>query len=201
LTYEPPVDPADGKFRRVRATLHDPSLRALTKAGYFSPNRTPTVYPRKQKLIDISEAICATIPLSALALTIEDLVRHPNSGRVEFTVVLKSGNIPWETGDNGRSTTNLMLAAASLDENRAVLAGKLETLGVTAATQDVARLPETVTRLPVRLRIPPKTRSVRVVVEAADNDRIGAVEIDSRTLNSAPLASVPEKLIPRPLEQ
>jgi hypothetical protein len=176
-------------------------MRALTKAGYFAPSQIATVHPRKQKLIDISEAIRAIIPFPALGLTVEGLVRHPDSGRVEFTVVLKSGNIVWQPADNGKSTTNLTLAAASLNDDRSVLAGKLETVEVTAATQDATRLPETLTRLPVRLRVPPKTRSVRVAVQTAGDDRIGAVEIDSKTLNSAPQAPTPEKLTSRPPER
>jgi len=91
-----------------------------------------------------------------------------------------------------------MLAAASLNEDRAVLAGKVETVELAAATHDLARLPDTVAKVPVRLRVPPKTRTVRVVVQTAENDRIGAVEIDSKTLNSAPQAPTPEKLISRP---
>lgn len=116
-------------------------------------------------------------------------------------MTLKSGNIAWQPVDDGRSTANLMLAAASLNEDRAVLAGKVETVELAAATHDLARLPDTVAKVPVRLRVPPKTRTVRVVVQTAENDRIGAVEIDSKTLNSAPQAPTPEKLISRPPKQ
>jgi len=69
LTYEPHVDSADGRFRRVRVTLRDLSLRAFTKAGYFAPNQTATVHPRKQRLVDLSEAARASIPFPALGLT------------------------------------------------------------------------------------------------------------------------------------
>ena len=72
LTYESDAGNADGKFRRVRVTLRDPALRAVTKAGYFAPNEGTPVHPRKQKMIDISEAVRSTIPFPALALTIED---------------------------------------------------------------------------------------------------------------------------------
>ena len=40
LTYEPQAGQADGKFRRVHVTFRDPSLRALTKAGYFAPGES-----------------------------------------------------------------------------------------------------------------------------------------------------------------
>ncbi|HEV2448589.1 MAG TPA: VWA domain-containing protein [Candidatus Sulfopaludibacter sp.] len=187
LTYEPQVGPADGKFRRVRVSVRDRSLRVLTKAGYFAPDADTPVHPRKQRLVDISEAVRSTIPMPALTLKTADLVRHPDSGRVEFTVLLRSGNIAWQAADDGRSTANLMLAAASLNDSGDVLASKAETLTASAAGQDAARLGETVIRIPVRLRVPPKTRLVRVVAQAAENGRLGSVE-----LNSAALAAAPE---------
>ena len=140
LTYQPDAGNADGKFRRVRVTLRDPSLRALTKAGYFAPEAGAATHPRKQTMIDISEAVQSTIPFPALPLTIEGLVRHPDTGRVEFTVVLKSKNIDWQPADSGKSTIDLMLAAASLTERRDILASKAETVTVSAGSQDAAQL-------------------------------------------------------------
>ena len=39
LTYQPQIVDPDGKFRRIRITLRDPDLRAVTKAGYFARMR------------------------------------------------------------------------------------------------------------------------------------------------------------------
>jgi VWFA-related protein len=199
LTYEPEAGNADGKFRRVRVTLRDPSLRALTKAGYFAPDAGAPAHPRQQKMVDIAEAVQSTIPFPALPLTIEGLVRHPDTGRVEFTVVLKSGNIGWQAADNGKSTVDLTLAAASLTERGDVLASKAETVTASAASQDAGRLAEVMTRMPMRLRVPSKTQSVRVVVQTAENGRIGSVELDRKALDAAPQAPTPEpKLLSRP---
>jgi len=201
LTYESDAGNADGKFRRVRVTLRDPSLRALTKAGYFAPDEGTLAHPRNKNMIDIAEAAQSTIPFLALPLTIEGLVRHPDTGRVEFTVVLKSGNMVWQPTDNGASTTELMLAAASRTERGDVLASKVESLTVSVDTQDATRLADVITRMPMRLRVPPKTQRVRVVVQSAENGRIGAVELDRRTLDAAPQSPTPEpQLISRPLE-
>ena len=201
LTYEPEAGSAAGKFRRVRVTLRDPSLRALTKAGYFGPDAGAPAHPRQQKMVDIAEAVQSTIPFRALALTVEGLVRHPDTGSVEFTVVLKSKNIDWQPADSGKSTIDLMLAAASLTERRDILASKAETVTASAASQDAARLVEVMTRMPMRLRVPPITQSVRVVVQSAENGRIGAVELDRKTLEAAPQAPTPEpKLLSRPTQ-
>jgi VWFA-related protein len=103
LTYEPPEGPADGKFRRVRVTLRDPSLRALTKAGYFAPEQVAPRGGRQQMMIAIAEAVRSSLPLSALEVATENLVRYPEAGRVEFTLVVKAKNIVWQAADDGKS--------------------------------------------------------------------------------------------------
>ena len=191
LTYQPHEGDADGKFRRIRVTLRDPNLRTVTKAGYFAPAKGAPVDPRQQTMVNLVEAARSTIPFHALNLTIEDVVRHPDTRTIEFTVLLKSRNSNWEVADDGKSTTNLTLAAASLAGGRDILASKVETLTVTAGTQDAARLAEMPARLPVTLRFPRKTQTVRVVIQTAESQRIGAVELDRKTIDAAPAAPTP----------
>ena len=83
LTYQPPESDADGKFRRIRVTLRDPSLRVVTKTGYFSPDEKAPA-SRLQAVAELSEAARSTIPLDSLEVSIESILRHPDSGRVEF---------------------------------------------------------------------------------------------------------------------
>ena len=115
LTYQPhDVDP-DGKFRRIRVTLRNPNLRVLTKAGYFAPDRNEPVDPQQQTMIKLAEAARSTIPLTALDMNISDVVRHPDTRTAEVTVQLKGKNLDWQATDDGRSTSDLILAEASLN--------------------------------------------------------------------------------------
>jgi VWFA-related protein len=201
LTYQPHEGDADGKFRRIRVTLRDPNLHAMTKAGYFAPAKGAPVDPRQQTMVNLVEAARSTIPFQALNLTIESVVRHPDTRTIEFTVLMKSRNGNWEPSDNGKSTTHLMLAAVSVARSRDILASKVESLTVTANTQDTTRLAETPARLPVMIRITRKTQFVRVVIQTGESDRIGTVELDRKTIDAAPEAPTPQpKLIPRPPE-
>jgi hypothetical protein len=173
-------------------TLRDPNLHAMTKAGYFAPAKGAPVDPRQQTMVNLVEAARSTIPFQALNLTIEGVVRHPDTRTIDFTVLLKPGNVNWEPADDGKSTTNLILAAVSLAGSRNILASKLETLTVTVGTQDTARLIEMPARLPVTLRIPRKTQLVRVVIQTAESDRIGTAELDRKTIDAASAAPTPE---------
>jgi VWFA-related protein len=55
LTYQPHQGDADGKFRRIRVTLRDPNLHAVTKAGYFAPDKSAPVDPRQQTMVNLVE--------------------------------------------------------------------------------------------------------------------------------------------------
>jgi hypothetical protein len=199
LTYQPLERNPDGKFRRIRVSLRNPDLRVVTKAGYFSPDKNAAVGPRQQTMVNISEAARSTIPFESLGVTIDNLVRHPDTRTVEFTVVLSPRNLDWQPGDDGKSSLDLSLAAASLSGNRDFLASRVESLTVTTNDQDATLLARTEARLPMTIRIPRKTQSVRVVVQTAGNGRVGTVELDRKSIDNARAAPTLEpKLIPQP---
>jgi hypothetical protein len=198
LTYQPEGGIADGKFRRIRVTMRDPGLKALTKAGYFAPDQRAPVDPRQQTMVSLAEAAQASIPFQALDLTIEDVVRHPDTRTAAFTVVLKHRNIDWEESTDGKSTVNLALAAMSLSGSGDILASKWETVTVTVNTQDPTRLAATRTNLPVLIQVPRKTRNVRIAIQTVEGGRIGTAELDRKTIDAAPEAPTPPpKLQPR----
>ena len=198
LTYQPSEEDTDGKFRRIRVTLRDPNMRVVTKAGYFSPDKNAVADPWQQTMVNLSEAARSSIPFESLWVTLEHFVRHPDTGTAEFTVLLRPRNLDWQSADDGKSSLDLSLAAVSLSESRDVLASKLEEFPATANNQDPTRLAKTEVRLPMRIRIPGKTQSVRVVIETASNGRTGTIELDRKTIDAAPAASTPEpKLILR----
>ena len=139
-------------------------------------------------MVNLVEAARSTIPFQALSLAIEDVVRHPDTRTLGFTVVLKPENSNWEATDDGKSTSNLTLAAVSLAGTGDIVASKLETLTVTANTQDATHLAEMPSRLAVTLRYPRKDSDLRVVIQTAESQRIGAAELDRKTIDAAPEA-------------
>jgi VWFA-related protein len=198
LTYQPSEVDADGKFRRIRVTLRDPDLHVVTKAGYFAPDKNAVINPQKQMVVNLSEAARSSIPFESLRVTIEHFVRHPDTGTAEFTILLGPRNVDWEPTDGGMSNVDLLLTAVSLNKDRDFLASRLEEFPAIANNQDATRLAKTEVRLPMKIGIPPKTQSVRVVIETASNGRIGTIELDRETIDAAPAASTPEpKLIIR----
>ena len=191
LTYQPQDGNADGKFRRIRVILRDRNLRAITKAGYFAPDKTMRVDPRQQTMTNIAEAAQSTIPFAALDMQVLKVVRHTDTQTAEFTVLLKSKNIGWDATDDGKSVASLTMAAVSLTGDRKILASRIENLTLLAPTQDSTRLARTTTPVKFTLRVPRKTQTVRVVMETAEGGRIGAADIDRKTIDAAPATATP----------
>lgn len=192
LTYQPHDVLPDGKFRRIRVSLRDPALHALTKAGYFAPSTDQPVDTLQQTMVDISEAAHSTIPYNSLQLTISDLVRHPDTDTAQFTATLTGKAIRWQPADGQQSTANFILATASRNKQQDVLASRLEGLSITAHTQDPIHLAKSISSIPLTVRIPRKTDTVRVIVQSREGGLIGTADIDRKALDAAPTAPTPE---------
>lgn len=102
LTYQPHDVLPDGKLRRISVTLRDPNLRAITKAGYFAPDKTTNLSPREMSIVNSIDAARAAILFTALDVKISHLVRHSDSRSVEFVVELHSSALGWHPAAEGK---------------------------------------------------------------------------------------------------
>jgi VWFA-related protein len=191
LTYQPQNFDPDGKFRRVRVTLRNPDLRAVTKAGYYAPDAHAPIDPRQQQMTKLAEAVQSTIPFDGLSVSLSSMVRHPDTRTAEFTVELKSKNLTFEPSEGGKSIAQLIVAAASLNQYGSILASRTHSVTLVAHSLDPAQLPEVASRFPFMLRVPRKTRRVRVIIEAENGGRLGSAEIDRKTIDAAPATETP----------
>ena len=200
LTYQPHDGIEDGKFRRIRVTLRNRNLRVITKAGYFAPLPGEQVDPRQQMMFNLSQAARSDLPFHALDVTIASIVRHPDTRTAELTVVLNGRNLAWQATDEGKSGAKLMLAAASLTEQREMLSSRVENVTLLRPAGDQTPPAQRAARLTLTVPVPRKTRSVRVVVETEEGGRIGAADLDRKTLDAAPEAPTPNaQLLRRPV--
>jgi VWFA-related protein len=201
LTYQPHEVAQDGKFRRIRVSVRGQGLRVVTKAGFFAPEKNQSADPRLQTMVSLAEAIRSTLPFSALNVKVTGIVRHPDTRTADLTVQLRSRNLDWVATDNGRSAANLYVAAASLTAEKNFLASKIEKLALGAKVPDPKKLPDQGLEVKITVRLPRKTKSVRVVVETEEGGRIGAADVDRSTIDAAPAIETPEpQLVPHTRE-
>jgi VWFA-related protein len=192
LSYQPHDVRPDGKFRRIRVSVRNPNLRIVTKAGYYASDNHARLDSRQQALEKLVAATVSTIPFNALDVYLSDVVRHPDTRSAEFTVMLARKNLTWLPADDGKDQSTLTLAVASLDPNRAVLASKVVHMTLEVDPDKVDRLPDVVSKFQLTIRVPGKTKCVRVAMEDLDGGRIGAAELNRKSIDAAPEAPTPE---------
>jgi VWFA-related protein len=197
LTYQPQNLTPDGKFRRVRVTLRNSDLRAVTKAGFYAPDAHAPIDPRQERMIKLTDAVQSTLPFDALGVSLSDLVYQTDTRTVEFTVELKSRNLVFQPSDNGTSAAILTVAAASLDQYGKILASRTDTDTLVAHSPNPTQLPDILSHFRLTLHVPRKTTRVRVVIQAEDGGRIGSAELDRKTLDSATATATPRPVLER----
>ena len=117
-------------------------------------------------------------------------------------MLVRSKNLDWQPADNGESKASVLVGAASRTDQGEILASKLERVTLTAQSQDAAKLAVGMARVHVALRIPPKTRNVRVVMQSGDGGRIGAADLTRAAIDAAPAMLTPTpQLMPQHSDQ
>ncbi len=185
LTYRPQGVVADGQFRRIRVSVRNPNLQVVTKTGYYAPENESDHDPRRRSMAELSEAAQSSVPFDGLKLSIVRVVRHPDGGTAELTILLQSTNLDWEGAENGKSSTQVELGIVSLDRRREIVASHRQKFTIYSNTQDVARLAKSGTLLTMTVRVPHMTRILRAVVTTAGNGYLGTAELDRRELDAA----------------
>lgn len=133
----------------------------------------------------------STIPFDSLHLSLSDLVRHTDTRTADFTLEVKSKNLRFEPSEDGTGVAQLIVTAASLNQYGNILASRIQTVTLVAHSMDSTKLPDVASRFPFALRVPRKTRRVRVIIQAVDDGRIGSAEMDRKTLDAAPATETP----------
>jgi VWFA-related protein len=198
LTYQPEhVDP-NGKFRRVRVTLRDSSLRIVTKAGYYAPDDKAIIKPAQQDVIKLAEALQVAFPINSLDVNIGAILRHPDAKSVQIRILIRSKNLDFLPDESGKNSDHLFIAAASLDGSRRLLAWRIQRGRLETTITDPTKLPLIAAEIPITVPFPRKAKTVRIVIEDENGGRIGSAEIDNGFIDSAPEAPTPNpELAPR----
>jgi len=188
LTYHPAasssVTDTDGKFRHIRVTLRNPNLRAITKGGYFAPDKDNPIDPEKQTILNVSQAVQSSIPYNGLAMKIDNVIRHRELHTSEVNFVIQSKGIHWQSTEDGKSTTNLILLAVCFTSTHQILTSKLQGIAFTAKSQDQTALAGLSLNASVSFRVPRNTRSIRIAAQTEDGGSIGALDLSRQTIDA-----------------
>jgi hypothetical protein len=176
--------------------MRNPELHAVTKSGYFAAKSDQEADPRHRAALALSDAVRSSVPLTSLGVKVVGIVQHPDTGMAVVTVQVNSKNLEWHKRDDGASTAGFYLAVVSLNSNKSVLASKWGKLTGVMHTQDAASLANADCEFDLPVRVPAKTRSVRILVETEDSGRMGAVDVSRDALQAAPSKPTPPPAAP-----
>ena len=94
--------------------------------------------------------------------------------QLEFTVFLHSINLDFLPTEDGKDSVPLVIAAASLSNDRNVLASRVQHTTLTTASQDLTRLPIVASHFQrLVVPFPKRTRTIRIAIEDQNGGRIG----------------------------
>ena len=142
-------------------------------------------------MYEIEEAAQSGAVVDSLGVSLQNVARHPDSGTVELTVLLKSTHLRWQPTTDGRSTADITVAAVSLSKQRDILASRLRPLTVFSDSQDSARLAASETPLAITVPVPRQTQSVRLIILAQGGGETGTLEVAHKVLAGAPESPTP----------
>ncbi len=196
ITYQPRGGEDNGRFRRIGVTLREPGLRAITKIGYFAPEKGAPVDPQQRMLNALAVAARSTVPFTALHVSAGDIVRQPNIQSVKLMVYLYPRGLGWIRTPDGKLEVHVILASASLSSSRRILGWRIQMRRLVSTAQHRAQLGDTPIPFRVIVHIPRGTRTLRVVAETESDGRMGTTDIARKTIDAAPALAAPPHLMP-----
>ncbi len=187
LTYQPQNVPADGKFRQVKVTMSNPGLKVITAKGYFAPDKHAPAYFSQTEAIDLVHSLLSTIPITGLDLTVTNIVRHPKEKSVEITALVKGRGLDWEVGKDGKRTTLLEIAAATVNAQSEIIASHVRYFQLSVddlKTPDADLQAES--KVSILIHYPYKSYSIHVAVMSENGKKIGATVLYRKQILKAP---------------
>ena len=187
LTYQPQNVPADGKFRQVKVTMSNPGLKVITAKGYFAPDKHAPAYFSQTEAIDLVHSLLSTIPITGLDLTVTNIVRHPKEKSVEITALVKGRGLDWEVGKDGKRTTLLEIAAATVNAQSEIIASHVRYFQLSVddlKTPDADLQAES--KVSILIHYPYKSYSIHVAVMSENGKKIGATVLYRKQIMQAP---------------
>ena len=195
LTYQPSDAASDGGFRRIRVTVDNRDYRVVTKAGYYASDSTEQMSSGSQRnLYDLTEAGIATMPFTALHLSLRSIVQHPDTHTVDMAVRLENRNIEWSATPDGKSQAKVIFGAFCSDSHGDIVASNLHQFTFTTPLLDPsANLAMPPLLMTTTVHFPRKAQQLRIAVEGETGGRIGTLDLSRKAVEAAPSQPTPDK--------
>jgi len=161
-------------FLKIRVVMKDPSLRAITRTGYFSghenshPTPTEATQQTRQYRFDLLSAASSRLDYTGLQVTAQ------KNGKNEFLVAVGANDLTW-TSTGEHRTADISLMAVAFDAKDNIASQSASTFHEQINQSD--RTFGTHVTLTVALNVPRTAQRIRFVVRDARTGNVGSFEL------------------------
>jgi VWFA-related protein len=174
LSYVPTSsNDATRPYRQIRVKLNDPSLRVITRDGYFSgEEKVDTVAPNvakkqpKQLLFDLTAAARTTLVYNGLHI-------EPVLTKNGYVLKVKASDLTWEPQPDGSRLAEVTVVAVGYNNHDKEVGQHASELKQQIEASDVIE-PQSQVGFTFPFAVPPGTSRVRIVMRDAGTGTMGS---------------------------
>lgn len=175
LSYRPSGMSNDKQeYRSIRVTMTDPSLRVITRKGYYAePEKVEQVAPKSAKKqpeqirFDLLSAARTTLAYTGLHM-------EAKPSKNGFTLLVKAQDLSWSPGADGNRMAEVTVLAVAYDSRGKEIGQRASELKELLGPNDVIGEQSKV-GFAFPFPLPMKTVSVRIVMRDASTGTMGSV--------------------------
>jgi VWFA-related protein len=179
LSYVPDDPIQDGEYRKIDIHMKNPNLIVQSKQGYYPTRPDQETVAAKDLHFDLHEALVSGMAYNGVGVRVQRCQLGPQ-GLTTCEAAVDNNSLTDERGPDSSEQATIVAVVAALDKNSVLIANSLYKFVLKLPNQPAAT---SYTNLPLRLAIPPNTRTVRVAVRDITG-RIGTADLDSSQIKS-----------------
>ena len=179
LSYVPADPIEDGKYRKIDIRMKDPHLIVQAKQGYYPAPAEQTTVAAKDLQFDLHEALVSGMTYNGVGLRLQRCQLDPQ-GLATCEVAIDNNSLVEEPGPDGSQRASVVAVLSALDKNSVLIANTVYKFALKLPGQPAAT---SYTNLPLRLAVPPNTKTIRVAVRDISG-RIGTTDLDPSSVKA-----------------
>lgn len=177
LAYRPTTTSADPKkFRRIKVTLDDPNMKAITREGYYvelPPARVNPVNPSRRLAFEVLSADSSNMVYDGVPITLTPDAQNPDA----FNIFIDGNGLIWSNAtDTDPRRAEVVVVASTFDKKNKEL--KRISRIVRVAAQDVPPVGQIHHNMDLHFILDhdPKAVRARFVIRVSATGRIGTAD-------------------------
>jgi hypothetical protein len=175
LSYYPSNRVWDGKFRGIRAVMHNPELIARTRNGYYAAPDLPPSPQEMDRLL--SRAVINPLSYHSLEVQARASLSGTQPRTANITVDIDANELNWETPVTGKRRCEITVVTAGFSPKGQVVANSVKKIKVVVDDKKYRELTKKGMVMNLAMALPPAAVRMRVVARDSTNGNMGTADL------------------------